>query len=127
LPLTAVDNYLPKVAEHFWETLIGLEQLILSLSPQVEERTSYGTPFFYYDRKMFCYLTVIKGEDCVTLGICNGAFLADPAGLLAAGEGKKMIRHLKVPDSAFAPEPIAELLRTSMARLDTVYQMRTRK
>jgi hypothetical protein len=123
LLLSALDSYLPKVAEHFWEPLINLEQLILSISPQVEERTSYGTPFFYYQGKMYCYLTILKGEDQVTLGICNGRFLADQSDLLT-GTGK-FIRHIKVLSDGPPMDKIAEVLRSSAALLELKYQMRT--
>jgi hypothetical protein len=124
LPVTALDLYLPKVAERFWPCLIELEQLILGLSPHIEERTSYGGPFFYYQQKMFCYLSVMKGEERVTLGICNGAFLSNAQGLLM-GEGK-VVRHLKIEPASPLPAPTAAILRESLDRLEVIYQMRTR-
>jgi hypothetical protein len=124
VPITALDLYLPKVAERFWPVLIELEQLILGLSPQVEERTSYGGPFFYYQQKMFCYLGVMKGEEQVTLGICNGASLSNAQGLLTGGG--KVVRHLKIALEGPLPEPTAAILRESLDRLEVAYQMRAR-
>ncbi|MCU0451929.1 MAG: DUF1801 domain-containing protein [Bernardetiaceae bacterium] len=119
---TPCDEYLPKISEELREPLLELEGLILSISPLVEQRKSWGTPFFYLDGKMYCFLTVIKGENVLTLGICNGRFLVENQALLT-GIGKA-VRHLKVPPGPVDPAPVLAVLRESAALLATFYQMR---
>jgi hypothetical protein len=69
-------------------------------------------------------LGVMKGEEQVTLGICNGAFLSNAQGLLTGGG--KVVRHLKIALEGPLPEPTAAILRESLDRLEVAYQMRAR-
>jgi hypothetical protein len=119
---TPCDDYLAKIPELLHEPLLELEAFILSVSPAVEQHKSWGIPFFYLEGKMFCFLTVIKGETVLTLGLCNGRFLAQNQALLT-GTGKA-VRHLKVPPGPVDPAPVLAVLRESAALLSQFYQMR---
>ena len=51
-----------------------LRYLILSASPQIEEKLVYNIPFFYGKRRIF-YLNPLK--DGVDLGFCDGYLISE--------------------------------------------------
>ncbi|MCH5599058.1 DUF1801 domain-containing protein [Niabella ginsengisoli] len=73
-----IDNFYLQQQEPYKSTFLALKEIILSLDQDISEEWKYGMPFFYYDRKMFCYLWKHKKYDQPYIGIVEGKRLDDP-------------------------------------------------
>lgn len=84
--------------------------LLLSADTRCEARWAFGGPFVYCAGKMFAFVAVTPGGQ-LHLGLCQGAQLDDPQGLLAATD-RQLIRHYYVTASEdLAHEGLFELLQ----------------
>ena len=75
-----------------------LRSLILEAAPAIQEKRSYGVPYFFHHRRI-CFLwpaslipsNIQKPPDVkVTLGLCYGNELSNTQGLLQAGNRKQV-------------------------------------
>lgn len=73
-----------------------LRTLILETDPRLQEKLSYGVPYFYHNRRI-CFLWPAslvppcnKPKHQVTLGLCYGTLLSDEQGLLDKGNRKQV-------------------------------------
>lgn len=81
-----------------------LRSLILETEPRLQEKLSYGVPYFFHHRRI-CFLwpsSCIPGSESrpvpvhgeVTLGLCYGNLLSNAQGLLLK-EGRKQVYVIK--------------------------------
>ena len=70
----------------------GLRRMFLDAAPDLRESIKWGNPFFQGKGNVFYIAS--QGDKYVTLGLCQGALLPNPDGLIE-GTGKRM-RHVKV-------------------------------
>ncbi len=70
--------------------LEGLRHYILNAAPYMEEKLSYGVPFFY-SKGALCYLAMEKGKPYV--GFMRGLELSDEVGLLET-KGRKQVKSI---------------------------------
>src|SRR5688572_4052413 len=75
-----------------------LRSIILDTDPHLQERLSYGVPYFFHHRRI-CYLWPTSLIPCayakpveekVTLGMCYGNLLSNDQGLLIADKRKQV-------------------------------------
>lgn len=71
--MSPVEEFILEQPENIQAILKKLRFLILASTPQLEEKLTYNTPFFYLKKRIF-YFNVKK--DSVDLGFCNGFLLA---------------------------------------------------
>ena len=69
-----------------------LRRMFLDAAPDLRESIKWGNPFF--ERKVQVFYIASQADKYVTLGLCQGALLPNPDGLIE-GTGKRM-RHVKV-------------------------------
>jgi len=72
------DIYYLLLDEPVKSCLLALRDLILSADQNVSAAWRYGMPFFYYKKKMFCYLWVHKKFKKPYLGMVEGKRLHHP-------------------------------------------------
>jgi hypothetical protein len=81
-----------------------LRALILESGPRLQEKLSYGVPYFFHHRRI-CFLWPIShlprnypppslNSPLVTLGLCYGNLLSNEQGLLLK-EGRKQVYMIK--------------------------------
>jgi uncharacterized protein YdhG (YjbR/CyaY superfamily) len=81
-----------------------LRAIILDVDPRIQEKLSYGVPYFYHHRRI-CFLWPASHLPCpvdkiksvpekVQLGFCYGNLLSNEQGVLLA-EGRKQVYLLK--------------------------------
>jgi uncharacterized protein YdhG (YjbR/CyaY superfamily) len=75
-----------------------LRSIILDTDPHLQERVSYGVPYFFHHRRI-CFLWPASLIPCgyskpveekVTLGLCYGNLLSNDQGLLLADNRKQV-------------------------------------
>jgi len=109
-----IDAYARSVQGPLGETIARLTALVRRVVPAHDEAVVHGAPQFCIGGMPFCY--VVGHSKHVNLGFCDGAALADPAGLLE-GTGKTM-RHVKVrPGGEAPPAALSHLIRSAARRV----------
>lgn len=76
--LRPVDQWFLSQPEPLRGCLMQLRQLILNHSPKVEERLSYGMPFYYFGKKRLVYLWFHKKLRLPYLGFTDGKLIDSP-------------------------------------------------
>ncbi len=112
---TAVERYIFDALPEHQKILFAVRELILSMSPKIEEKFSYKVPFYSYHNAL-CYLSVSKKQ--VYMGFVQGSKLVDESGLLTQGD-RKLIAIITFENNKPIPfETIRNLLVQSMMLLD---------
>ncbi len=95
----------PEPAKSF---LAYIRTLIHASAPGVQEKMSYGMPFYYLRGRRFCYLWIQKATGWPYIGIVNGSAIDFPG--LEAGERSKMKIFPVDPDKDMPDAEIKVLL-----------------
>jgi len=111
----AVDRYIFDASPEHQKILFALRDLILSMSPKIEEKFSFKVPFYAYHNAL-CYLSISKKQ--VYMGFIQGSQLHDESGLLTQGH-RKLIAVIIFDDHKPIPyDTIQNLLVQSMMVLE---------
>jgi hypothetical protein len=70
--LRPADLYFESLPEPNAGCLQALRAHILAMHPDITEEWKYKMPFYYYRKKMFCYIRVMNGSGIPYIGIANG-------------------------------------------------------
>jgi hypothetical protein len=76
--LKPADDYFLGREEPVKSCLLSLRTIILKKDDRISEKWLYGMPFYYYDRKRFCYLWVHKNFHQPYIGIVDGNKISHP-------------------------------------------------
>ncbi|MEM8967896.1 MAG: DUF1801 domain-containing protein [Bacteroidota bacterium] len=95
--MKALDEYYENQPEPNRSCLLTLREIILNHNSQILEVWKYQTPFFLFNGKMLCYLSVDRRTQQPYIGIVEGRYLDHPA--LTSG-GRKRIKILSVDPEA---------------------------
>lgn len=93
--LNLINNYYLKQEEPLKSFLLALRKIILDFDANITEEWKYGMPFFYYKKKMFCYMWNHKKYKTPYLGIVEGHRIDHPL-LLAENRSRMKILLLEV-------------------------------
>jgi hypothetical protein len=88
--LKPADAYFASQPEPVKACLEFLRAFVLGHTAGVQERLSYGMPFYYLGSRRFCYLWVQKHSGLPYLGIVNGSAIDFP-GLIAENRSRMKI------------------------------------
>ena len=91
-PKKTFDDWTADVDPKLRPLARGLRRMFLDAAPDLRESIKWGNPFFQGKGNVFYIAS--QGDKYVTLGLCQGALLPNPDGLIE-GTGKRM-RHVKV-------------------------------
>lgn len=86
------EVYILNQKEPYRSILLSLQIIIETTIPNVELLYKYKIPFYYIDKKPFCYLNVTKGY--VDLVFWHGAHLTNHTKFLVSG-GRKHMKSLR--------------------------------
>lgn len=75
--INQLENFYLKHDEPNKSCLLALRSIILSYDNNITAEWKYGMPFFYYKRKMFCYLWIHKKMKLPYIGFVEGTHLDD--------------------------------------------------
>jgi hypothetical protein len=76
--LNHLDVFFLEKSEPEKSCLLYLRKYILNLHPSINEEWKYGLPFYYCNKKMFCYLWLHKKLKHPYIGFVDGANLNHP-------------------------------------------------
>ena len=86
----SIDEYITHQSLDNQVILEGLRQVILQAAPYIEERLSYGVPY-YYAHGGLCYLSVQR--NLAYIGFVHGYALDDASGILET-KGRKQVKSI---------------------------------
>src|SRR5882672_4518820 len=106
------DIYYLLLDEPVKSCLLALRNLVLSADKNISAAWRYGMPFFYYKKKMFCYLWVHKKYKQPYLGMVEGKHLHDPE--LISESRSRMKIMLFDPNKDLPVRTIKKILREAI-------------
>ena len=86
------EDWLEGVEPRLRPLAVELRRMFLEAAPDLRESIKWGNPFF--EKKVRTFYIASQADKYVTLGLCQGALLPNPEGLIE-GTGKRM-RHVKL-------------------------------
>jgi hypothetical protein len=107
------DIYYLLLDEPVKSCLLALRNMILSTDQNVSAAWRYGMPFFYYKKRMFCYLWVHKKYKQPYLGMVEGEHLHHPN--LISENRSRMKIMLFDPHKDLPARTIKKILKEGMA------------
>lgn len=110
------DIYYLRLDEPVKSCLLALRDVILSASSDMTAVWRYGMPFFYYRKKMFCYLWVHKKHKLPYLGMVEGRRLHHDC--LISEKRSRMKIMLIDPGKDLPLRTIKKILRDAMSLYD---------
>ncbi|MBB6499987.1 DUF1801 domain-containing protein [Pedobacter cryoconitis] len=99
-----LDNFYLQKDEPLRGCLLALRDLILKQNESISPEWKYGMPFFYYKKKMFCYLWVNKKTGQPYIGLVDGKKLDHPELIL-----EKRARMKIMPFNAAEDLPVVRI------------------
>ena len=111
--LTPLDEFYLHKEEPIRGCLLALRDLILAEHKQISPEWKYKLPFFYYKKKMLCYLWIHKKHRQPYIGFADGSKLDHPDLLVEKRARMKIL--LVDPEMDLPVETIRYLLRAAMA------------
>ena len=88
--------------------------MFLEAAPELRESIKWGNPCF--EKKLRVFYLASQGNRYVTLGLWQGALLANPEGLIE-GTGKRM-RHVKIRTAEELEAPEVERIIRAAVEID---------
>ncbi|MDO5655608.1 MAG: DUF1801 domain-containing protein [Flavobacteriaceae bacterium] len=76
--MNPVDNYFLNLNEPERSLLLLLRDLILKTDENITLGWAFQMPFFYYKKKMFCYIRIEKKSGMPYLAFAKGKFMQHP-------------------------------------------------
>lgn len=110
--LRELDNFYLKQEEPTRSCFLALREIILSLDKEITPEWKYKLPFFYYKKKMFCYLWKDKVTEEPYIGIVRAKEIDHPK--LEQGTRKKMKIYRIDPNEDIDVGELYRILREVM-------------
>lgn len=110
--LRELDNFYLKQEEPNRSCFLALREIILSLDKEITPEWKYKLPFFYYKKKMFCYLWKDKTTQEPYVGIVRSKEINHPK--LEQGNRKKMKIYRIDPNKDIEIDEFLGILREVM-------------
>ena len=116
--MNPAEDYILGQSEPFRGMLLHIQSVIAYSVPEAELKFKYRIPFYYIDKKPFCYLN--QSKDYVDVGFWNAAHLTVHLERMTTA-GRKVMRSLRYTSLAEINDEIL------IAVLKDAYQVRGRK
>lgn len=98
--MTPLENYYTSLKEPLQSCFLALRTIILGIDEAITPEWKYKMPFFYYKKKIFCYLWIDKKTKEPYIGVVKGLQVNHPK--LELGN-RKMIPILRLKASEDLP------------------------
>jgi hypothetical protein len=92
----SIDHYFNSQDDPSRSCLLFLRRFILDFSEKIEEQRKNNTPFYYYQKKWFCFLSYHSITKEIYISFVNGNKIDHP---LLVSEGRKKMKIFRVDPS----------------------------
>lgn len=111
--MNPIENFFLNLEEPNRGCLLFLKEFILNLDENIHLGWAYGTPFFYYKKKSFCYFWFNKKTKQPYLSLAKGNLISHPE---LKSEGRKRFKVLYLyPNEDLPIKTIEEILREAIS------------
>ncbi|HRO42340.1 MAG TPA: DUF1801 domain-containing protein [Flavipsychrobacter sp.] len=90
--MDTVEKVIYRLPDKQFKFVAHIRELILTAHPEITEKISFNTPFFYCN-SWLCYLDLMKQNTLLEIAFINGHQLSDKHKKLVA-RNRKMVRSL---------------------------------
>ena len=90
--MNPVENYLLNQKEPFQSLMLYIRSVVKRSFPVIDEKYSYGIPFYHYEKKPMIYLNVLKGTDFLDVAFVQGVKLQEDFPELKDYKNRKNVR-----------------------------------
>ena len=94
--LKPVDEYFIRQKEPGRSIMLYDRDVILHTLPDVEERYSYGVPFYNIRKKPMVYLNILKGKNYVDVAFVQGILIEKEFPILKNDNNRKQVRSIQL-------------------------------
>lgn len=91
------EQYILNQPEHFQAIMLHLCAVIEQVAPESELLFKWKLPFYYYKKKPFCYLNVLKKEKAIDLCFMKGHLLKKHRNLMI-DKDRKLVTSIRYTD-----------------------------
>jgi hypothetical protein len=109
--LNAFENYYLDQKEPIKGCLLALRKIVLDFDSEITEEWKYSMPFFYYKKRMFCYLWFHKKYKIPYIGIVEGRNIEHPE--LIAEDRSRMKIMLIDPEKDIPIKTVKQILKAA--------------
>ena len=109
--LNAIENYYLDQKEPVKGCLLALRKIVLDFDSEISEEWKYSMPFFYYKKRMFCYLWFHKKYKIPYIGIVEGRNIEHPE--LIAEDRSRMKIMLIDPEKDIPIKTFNQILKAA--------------
>lgn len=112
------ENYILSQAEPYRSILLHLQVVIENTITEVDLKYKYRIPFYYINKRPFCYLNVNQKEEFVDLGFWNAGHLTVHLESLTTAKRKVMKSLRYTTLEAIDDQVLIEILNDAYAVKD---------
>ncbi|MDC9722825.1 MAG: DUF1801 domain-containing protein [Urechidicola sp.] len=94
--MNPVENYFLNQKEPYQSLMLYIRGVIKRTLPTIEEKYSYGIPFYHLEKKPLIYLNVLKGTDFLDIAFVQGIKLQEEFPELKDYKNRKNVRSIQV-------------------------------
>lgn len=96
--MKTIENYIVEIDDTAAAIVTYVRGVILSCNRNIEEKTSYGIPFYYFNNQRLCYIQAHNNG--VDIAFCDGDVICDPFRLLQTQKRKhaKIVTYTQVKE-----------------------------
>ncbi|CDF80244.1 conserved hypothetical protein (DUF1801) [Formosa agariphila KMM 3901] len=89
------EEHILRQPEPYQSIMLYVRSVIMK-TLDVEEKYSYKLPFYYYNKKSFVFLNVLRGTDYVDVVFMDGALLETEFPELQDANNRKRVRSIQI-------------------------------
>lgn len=116
------ETHILKQTEPYQSIMLYVRSVIIK-TLEVEEKYSYKLPFYYYNKKPFVFLNVLKGTDYVDVVFMDGALLETKFPELQDCNKRKRVRSIPIKNL----EDLDELRFIELLKYASEVKLKTEK
>ena len=96
--MNPAEHYILNQKEPYQSLMLYVRSVIQRTIPDIEEKFSYGIPFYHYTKKPMMYLNVLKETNFLDVAFMQGVLLEDKFPELSDYKNRKKVRSIQIGD-----------------------------
>jgi hypothetical protein len=96
--MNPAEHYILNQKEPYQSLMLYVRSVIQRTIPEIEEKFSYGIPFYYYAKNPMIYLNVLKETNFLDVAFMQGVLLENRFLELSDYKNRKKVRSIQIGD-----------------------------
>jgi hypothetical protein len=118
--MNPAEHYILNQKEPYQSLMLYVRSVIQRTIPEIEEKFSYGIPFYHYAKKPMMYLNVLKETNFLDVAFMQGVLLENRFPELSDYKNRKKVRSIQIGDMEdFDELRFVELLKAASVLIIT--------